>query len=51
MIKSSKFIPETGILEPGSYEHKYANDLFEKKRQKNIDIQSLAMEALECYMF
>jgi hypothetical protein len=45
-IKSGKIKLEWGIVESGSDENKLANDLFEKKNQKNTDIDLMAMEAL-----
>jgi hypothetical protein len=34
------------VIETGSDENKLANELFEKKRQGNMDTNSMAMEAL-----
>jgi hypothetical protein len=44
-IKSGKIKPEWGVVESDSDEIKFANDLFEKKRQGNMDTDS--MEAME----
>jgi hypothetical protein len=45
-IKSGKVKLQWGIIESGSDENKLANDLFEKKSQRNTDINLMALEAL-----
>jgi hypothetical protein len=46
-IKSGMIKLEWGIVNPGSEENKLVNDLFEKKIQKNTDINSMVREALD----
>jgi hypothetical protein len=45
-IKSGKIKPEWDMVESGSDENKFANDLFDKKSRKNMDINLMVMEAL-----
>jgi hypothetical protein len=46
VIKSGEIKLEWGMVESGSDENKFANDLFEKRGHGNMDINSMVMESL-----